>query len=289
MNAELEGDRGRPTLSGDLPTVLAAAPMFRRVPLGYDRFQVDTYVRWAEDELATADREREHLEARQVRTSAALEDARELLSHSAGGADFLRLSRRMGTLLAAATDEAEAIRADAEAHAGRLAADAERALAEAAAEAARIVTEAAARAEELRAEAGRVVAEAEHTRDEARAELAAHRATARATRQRADRYAERVLQRAEQEAAAAREQARHDVVQLLSTGRDQRRRADEAAATTRARLGAEVERLEQRRADLLTELELLAHRVPPAADLRPRRARGQVEWIRAHLRPRVTP
>src|SRR3954447_24615918 len=115
MSAEFEAEQERPTVSGDLPTVLGAAPMFRRSLLGYDRFQVDTYVRWAEDELATADRERENLEERQLRTSAALEEARELLSHSPGGADFLRLSRRMGTVLAAASDEAESMLAGARA------------------------------------------------------------------------------------------------------------------------------------------------------------------------------
>ncbi|NYJ08270.1 hypothetical protein [Petropleomorpha daqingensis] len=288
MNAELDADRERPTLSGDLPTVLEAAPMFRRAPLGYDRFQVDTYVRWAEDELATAEREREHLEARQHRTSAALDDARELLSHSAGGADFLRLSRRMGTLLAAATDEAEEIRAEAEAHAARSAAEAERALAEAGAEAAGIVAAAVGRAEELAARAGQLVAEADQTREDARAELAAHRTTARAVRQRADRHADQVRQRAEQDAAAALAQARQDVVALLSTGRDERRRADAAAAATRARLDAEVERLEQRRAALLADLARIAERVPTAPVPQRRRVRGQLEWLRAHLRSRVT-
>ena len=89
--------------------------MFRRAVVGYDRFQVDTYVRWAEDELATADREREHLVARVVRTQADLEESRQLLSHSAAGGEFLQVSRRIGALLATAADEAEGLRADAEA------------------------------------------------------------------------------------------------------------------------------------------------------------------------------
>ena len=41
-------DRTRPNVSGDLPTVFQIAPMFRRTVGGYDRFQVDTYVQWAE-------------------------------------------------------------------------------------------------------------------------------------------------------------------------------------------------------------------------------------------------
>src|SRR4051812_35753284 len=93
--ASAPAERGHPNFSGDLPTVLGAAPMFRRALVGYDRFQVDTYVQWAEQELATADREREHLLARHLRMRTVLEDARELLSRSPGGADFLQLSRRM--------------------------------------------------------------------------------------------------------------------------------------------------------------------------------------------------
>src|SRR4051812_19833976 len=83
-------DRQRPNVSGDLPTVLEVAPMFHRSVLGYDRFQVETYVQWAEDELATADRERRHLEARHLRTQAALDEARLLLAHSSAGGDFLQ-------------------------------------------------------------------------------------------------------------------------------------------------------------------------------------------------------
>src|SRR5437764_4907713 len=87
--------RERPNVAGDLPTVLEPAPMFRRSLLGYDRFQVDTYVQWAEDELVTADREREHLLARHLATRTALEDARALLSHSAAGGELLQASGRV--------------------------------------------------------------------------------------------------------------------------------------------------------------------------------------------------
>ena len=121
-----DASAARPNVSGDLPTVFQAAPMFRRAVAGYDRFQVDTYVQWAEDELATADREREHLVARHLRTRAELEEARELLAHSAGGGEFLRLSRRIGSMLAAAADEAAGMRAEAEADRSAAAAQAER-------------------------------------------------------------------------------------------------------------------------------------------------------------------
>ena len=87
-------DRRRPNVSGDLPSVFQAGPMFRRAVVGYDRFQVDTYVQWAEDELATADREREHLVARHLRTRAELEQARRLLCHSPDGGEMLRLSEQ---------------------------------------------------------------------------------------------------------------------------------------------------------------------------------------------------
>src|SRR4051794_8060004 len=293
MSAEPEADRGRPTLSGDLSTVLEAAPMFRRALVGYDRFQVDTYVRWVEDELATAERERQHLEARQFRAHAELEEARELLSHSPGGADLLQLSHRMGAMLATAADDAAGIRADAEAEAQRVAAEGERALAEAAAEAARIVAEAGGRAGQLDAEACHVLAEAVRTRQEAQAETTAQRKRARAYEQRAVRNAERLRQRAAEEAAAARLQARDDVVRLLTTGREERRRADDAAAATRERLDADaaarrawllddVERLEHRRARLQADLDRMPQPVPAAPDSLRRRVRGSVGRIRMH-------
>ena len=50
--------------------------MFTVALRGYDRFQVDTYVQWAEEELVTAEREREHLLAAHHRTWADLEQAR---------------------------------------------------------------------------------------------------------------------------------------------------------------------------------------------------------------------
>jgi hypothetical protein len=46
--ARVRLDRERPNVSGVLPTIFAAAPVFRGALLGYDRFQVDSYVQWAE-------------------------------------------------------------------------------------------------------------------------------------------------------------------------------------------------------------------------------------------------
>src|SRR5918995_6822546 len=90
-------DRAHPNVSGDLPSVLQVGPMFRRALAGYDRFQVDTYVRWAEDELVAADRQREHLLARQLETQAALAEARTLLSHSSAGGELIQVSQRIGS------------------------------------------------------------------------------------------------------------------------------------------------------------------------------------------------
>jgi hypothetical protein len=274
--------RSRPNVSGDLPTVFQAAPMFRRSVAGYDRFQVDTYVQWAEDELATADREREHLLARHLRTRADLEEARELLSHSPGGGEFLRLSRQIGSMLAAAADDAASMRAEAEAdrsaasaQAERMVAEAERVLADAAAEAERALAQAAAEVEEKTADAARLAAEAEQTGRDARAEAAARLEEVRAIEQRAAEHAGRIRQQAVEEAAAARLQARDEVVRMLSTGREERRRADVEAAATRERMDrdaatraasllAEIAALEHRRSALRTEIELLAE--PVAAE-----------------------
>jgi hypothetical protein len=299
-------DRQRPNVSGDLPSVLQAAPMFRRVVAGYDRFQVDTYVRWAEDELATADREREHLVARHLATRADLEEARELLSHSSGGGEFLQLSRRIGTMLAAAADEAERIRAEAKsarAHAAgqatRTVARADKVLADAEAEAVRLVAEAADRAEDLAADARRTVDQAEQAGREIRAEAEARLAQARAVEQRAAETAEQIRQRALDEACAARLQARDEIVRMLDGAREQRRRADAEAAAVRDRLDrdaatrlsvprARAAAVERRRPTLVTDVEVPARPVagPPddgtAAHLHP--LLDRLRWRSGSLR-----
>src|SRR5690349_20915351 len=195
-------DREHPNVSGDLPAVFEAAPMFRRAALGYDRFQVDTYVRWAEEELTTADRERRHLESRHLATRAALDEARELLSHSSSGGEFLQLSRRLGSMLATAADEAESMHAQAEAdraaaleEARRTAAAAAQALTDAREEGRRVVAEAGSAAEQVRAHADHLVDEAERALEAAHAEIAVRLAEVAATEQRALDDAELLLQR----------------------------------------------------------------------------------------------
>ena len=287
MMAREPVDRPRPNVSGDLPTVFAAAPMFRRAVLGYDRFQVDSYVQWAEDELATADREREHLEARHFRARTELDQARELLAHTSSGGEFLQTSRRIGSLLAVAADEAESIRTEAEsirteaerhrsaavAQAERTLAEAEQALTEARAEATRMEAETASAAECRIAEAARIVGEAEETLAHARTEAKARLEKVRAMELRAAEHAEDLRRQAAEEAAAALVRARNEVVRMLGTGREERRRADAGAAATRARLDEDavtrraallrdVARLERRRAALRAEVELLAGQQP---------------------------
>jgi hypothetical protein len=294
-------DRGRPNVSGDLPTVLDAAPMFRRAVAGYDRFQVDTYVRWAEDELASADREREDLVVRYLRTRAALEDARQLLSHSPDGGELLRLSRRIGSMLAAAADEAESMRADGEAdrtaasaQAERMVAHGERLLTDAEAEAERMIAEATVEAEAMTIEAGRILAAAEQTGRDTRAQAEARLEEVRAIEQRAVERAEHIRQQAVDDVAAARLQARDEIVQMLFTGREQRRRADAEAAATRERLDREAA---ARRASLLAEAEdlelrLAALRADPDRSAEPAARpsgaphlllRGHLERIQARL------
>jgi hypothetical protein len=277
----------RPNVSGDLPTVLQAGPMFRRAAVGYDRFQVDTYVRWAEDELVASDREREHLVTRCLRLQADLEESRQLLSHSAAGGEFLEVSRRIGALLATAADEAEGLHADAEADRSRASAQleetfarAEQLLAEAATEANRLVSDAGTEAAGTIAEARRIAVEAEHraeqVRREARAEAETRLAGVRVRERQAAEQAELIRMQAVDAASAALAQARDEVVRMLATAREQRRRADAEAAAFRDRreveavtrsaaLRAEVAALERRRTLLRAEVRRLTDAAADAA------------------------
>jgi hypothetical protein len=294
---------GRPTLSGDLPTLFRAGPMFRRIAVGYDRFQVDTYVQWAEEELATAEREHERLLTRHVETRAALEEARGLLAHSAGGAELVRVSGRIAAMLAAAADEAETMRVEADAEASAVSAAAQATLADAQ-KAQRTIAGATAEAEELVASAGRIVDDAELTRSEARLEAEARLAKIAALELRAAQAADQVRQNALEEAAAARLHARAEIAAMLATAREERRRADEAATASRTRLDdeastrrvallAEVEELERRRAALRAALKRQAGQTPAPArqGLRDHleRFRHGLAFTGLHWRPVATP
>lgn len=289
-------DRARPDVAGNLPSLFRAAPMFRRAVAGYDRFQVDSYVQWAEDELTTADREREHLLARQLSTQAALDEARDLLSHSVSGGEFLHVSRRIGTLLASAADEAESLRLEAQAdraagaaEAARVIADANEVLAGARAEAERLVLASAAEAETMHAQADRVLAEAARTGEDARTEAEALLAGVRSMEQHAVALAERIRQQAAQDATSALAVARAEVVRMLATGREERRRADAAATAARellerdaetriAALRAEITALERRRSSLIP-----AEATVPAARPAPRSLEAALDELRGKL------
>ena len=281
--------------------------MFRRAAVGYDRFQVDTYVRWAEDELAAAEREREHLVTRLLQTRAALDEARELATHSAAGGEFLSYSRRIGSLLAAAADEAESIRAEAEAHRSAARAQARLQLgharwriASAKARAECMVADAAAEVSARIAGADRVVEQAERILEEAWIEAAARRDEVYAMERRAVERADLVRQQAAQANAAGRLQAREEILRMLVSGREERRRADAEASATRERLDreaaarravvlADVRALERRRAQLRAELDLLAVPAPLARggrlDALLRRTPDRLRWRSRSLRP----
>ncbi|CCG03684.1 hypothetical protein [Blastococcus saxobsidens] len=292
-------DRTRPNVSGDLPTIFELAPMFRRVLLGYDRFQVDTYVQWAEHQLTTAEQEREHLESRHLHALAELDEARELLSHSSGGAEFVSLSRRMGAMLAVAADEADGIRAEADAHRSAAAAEAEgtlrmaeRVLADAETEGGRLVAVATSEAQERTSRADRIVEAAEAIRTAASAEAAARLEETRLLERRAAAEAGRIRRQAEDDVTAARLQAREEIVRMLTAGREERRRADAEAEADRERLDrratalrSEIGALEQRRAALQAEVALLTEQVAaPVAErpaAAPRRLRAGSRALRA--------
>jgi cell division septum initiation protein DivIVA len=299
-------DRRRPNVAGDLRTVLQGAPGFRRAVLGYERFQVDTYVQWAEEELAGAGRERDDLLVRYARLRADLDEARRLLSHRPSGRESLQLSHRLGSILAAAADEADRLRADAMAEREAAAAEAAQVRAEAAAEADRIVGEAVAEAERLVgeavAEAHRIGTEAERLLDEAeqisaetRTEAEARLAKATALHRRAAEEAERMRQDAAADAATTRLQARDDVLRMLAAAREERRRTEGMGAALRERverdaaarcavLEAEIRELEQRRALAAVPMQPEACAVAPGEPDGP--ARRPVHLLHLGRRPR---
>jgi cell division septum initiation protein DivIVA len=247
-------------VSGDLRMLFSHAPVFRRRPAGYDRLQVDTYVRWAEEELAAAAHERDEVLLRHARLRADLDEARRLLCHTPGGREALQLSLRLGSVLAAAADQAEGIRADADAVRAAAEAEAARMLAEASAEAERVVAEAAAQAERVAVEADGTVAEAERVMTEASAEAEARLAKVRGMERLARERADRLLQEAARDAETARQQARDEVLRMLAGAREERRRGEERRVALEAQLVA----LEQRLAEVTG--------APPVAVPAPREA-----------------
>jgi cell division septum initiation protein DivIVA len=98
----------RPTdLGSGLDQLLDRRPMFRRRHRGYDRFQVDSYVAWAEAEVDAARRQCDYLLSRYGACTAQLELARRAPHRSATGP----VSARLGEMLRLASEEAEVITA----------------------------------------------------------------------------------------------------------------------------------------------------------------------------------
>jgi cell division septum initiation protein DivIVA len=114
----------RPDVTGGLDGLLSTAPCFRTQVRGYDRFQVDNYVAWAESELATGRREIDHLLATYGVCSAELEISRRLLAQAPRGVDVSAVSDRVREMLQLASDEATAMIDAAREEADRLVAEA---------------------------------------------------------------------------------------------------------------------------------------------------------------------
>jgi cell division septum initiation protein DivIVA len=97
----------RPDVDAGLDQLLDRRPMFRRRHRGYDRFQVDNYVAWAEAELDAARRQCDYLLSRYGACAAQLEMVRRMPRRSMTGP----VSARLGEMLRLASEEAEGITA----------------------------------------------------------------------------------------------------------------------------------------------------------------------------------
>jgi cell division septum initiation protein DivIVA len=247
----------RPNLDGDLDTVLEFLPSFRVAVRGYDRWQVDSYVSWAERELRAARRSADDLAARFADRSVELDRVQRELARSAAGRDARQVSERLAQVLELAAEEAAEITAAGAAEAEGLV-DAARAWSTSMLQHAREAEQAAAadreQAARTRGEAAELLAAARDQAEQLRAaavreqdRLAAEAAEVRRRldQEAADRRAEaeeKARRQREQEAAAAAEvvaAARREIEQLHS----QRDRAGESLRQLTARLGDALETL----------------------------------------------
>lgn len=226
----------RPNLTGDLDAILVNIPAFRSRLRGYDRLQVDNYVRWAETEMLSTRREVDDLAARYGLCLAEVKDLRQRVAESPEGRQLQQVSERIGQMLRLAADEAAALRAGATDEAATLRADAteeaERVLDEAR-------TEAEATLQRAREREEAAVAKADKLHTDAREELAQAdavlvRARAEATRLSEEAAAER-SRLAERAAAerAAQVAAMNSELADLGKQRDQARQC-------LSRLGAQI-------------------------------------------------
>jgi cell division septum initiation protein DivIVA len=180
---------------GGLAQLFDRRPMFRRRHRGYDRFQVDEYVAWAEAELDAARRQCDYLLSRYGACTAQLEIARQA-PRTPRPSVTGRVSARLGEMLRVASEEAEAIAA-----AGID-------------EAERIVTDA-------RLEAGARLAKVTAIREAALAAGEELRARAR-------RDAEELIRTAEAQRAAAATDAAAELAAVRAEVDDLRRQRDES-------------------------------------------------------------
>jgi colicin import membrane protein len=254
--------------AGALEALLDHGPAFRGSVRGYDRVQVDNYVAWAENELAAAQREREHLLDRVVACGTELEISRRLIAEQPVGRGPA-VSARVGEVLRLAEDQAAQVLDAAEAEAAQLRADA-RLEADARLRKAHEIKELAIEvADQLRVSAQRNRAEGVAALEEAQAEAEELLRAAAAERDRLAAAAAAERDRLAAEAAAelerAAEQARRD-----------RAAADDAAGAHLAALRTEVEDLWRQRDQARESLRCLTDRigaalqavgVPPAEEL----------------------
>jgi hypothetical protein len=94
--------------AGVLDQLLDRRPMFRRRHRGYDRFQVDNYVAWAEAELDAVRRQCDYLLSRYGACTAELEIVRRT-PRTPRPSVTGPVSARLGEMLRVASEEAEAI------------------------------------------------------------------------------------------------------------------------------------------------------------------------------------
>jgi hypothetical protein len=243
----------RPNLRGDLADVLEFLPVFRSAVRGYDRWQVDSYVSWAERELRAARRSTEEMAARFATASAELDRCREELSRSAAGRDARQVSERVAQILELAGEEAADLRAAGAAEAEGLVAAA-RDWSSAMLRHAREAEESAA-AEQARA--ARVQREAAQALAAARVEAEEIRAAARADQERLAAEAAETRRRLDQEAAGRRAEAEEKA-------RRQREQEAAAAAEVVAAARRELDQLHAQRDRAGESLRQLTERINDA-------------------------
>ncbi|MCF6509174.1 hypothetical protein E9549_17445 [Blastococcus sp. MG754426] len=222
--------RGRPNLSGDLPSMLDSGPAFTSALRGYDRLQVDNYVAWAENELSASRRAIRELVKRLGSREAELQRAQQVLAQSPRSRELTAVSDRVAEMLRLAAEEADAARA-----AG-------------AAEAADIVAQAHVEADLIKRRAQHLEAKAATRFDEAERLQAEARSSVDSALVEAEQIGQQAAverQRLDEQAAQARARAAAAAAQQLAAEEERSREARKAAeAQAAARVADAEQRLE---------------------------------------------